>query len=313
MANPIVLLCKLHAPTQKILEEQFEVHRLYEASDPDAMIAQLADKVEVAVTMSGIGIDVMLMQALPNIKLAANFGVGIDPISLPDCTANGVTVTNTPDVLTEDVADMALGLLLSSMRQINLGDHYVRSGQWKKDGPMPLTVTLQGKKVGVVGLGRIGRAIAKRCEAFNTSISYFGPRKKTDVSYTYHDDVVSLAQWADVVIAACPGGPETAGIVSADALKALGPDGVFVNIARGSVVDQDALVSLLQSGGLAGAGLDVFANEPDVPKALIDMPHVVLQPHQGSATHSTRMAMGQLVIDNVQAWFDKKPLITAMN
>lgn len=313
MANQQVLIVDpIHGPTQQALEDRFDCIRLYEADDHDALLSTLSDTLTVVVTHSGYGISPAQIRALPRLGLVANFGVGIDTIDVADCTAHDVRVSNTPDVLTEDVADMALALLLATVRQIPRGDQYVRTGQWLRKN-MWFTDTLQQRRVGIVGLGRIGRAIARRCEAFNTAVAYTGPNRKSDAPYEYHEDIIALAQWADVLIAACPGGPATAGLVSADALSALGERGVFVNIARGSVVDQNALVSLLQSGQLGGAGLDVFADEPNVPDALVAMEHVVLQPHQGSATVPTRMAMGQMVIDNVAAWFDQKPLISAVN
>lgn len=308
----VVLLSPQYEPTQEALESAHQCVRLWEQDDPKAALNAMADRIEVVVTHSGIGIDRATVEALPKLKLVANFGVGIDTIDLAACTEHGVTVCNTPDVLTEEVADMALGLMLASIRQIPQGDRYIREGHWHKDN-MALTQTVQGRRVGVVGMGRIGRAIAKRCEAFNTEIGYYGPRQKSDTSYQYFDDVTKLADWATVLIAACPGGPETVKIVSAQALKALGPEGVFVNIARGSVVDQDALVALLASGELASAGLDVFNDEPNVPQALIEMPQVVLQPHQGSASVTTRMAMGQLVVDNIAAYFARRPLVTPVN
>ena len=308
--DQVLLLSPLYEPTQKALESNHACIRIWEHADRDACLASVADNVRAVATHSGVGIDRATVQALPNLKIVANFGVGIDTIDLPACTEHGVTVCNTPDVLTEDVADMALGLMLASVRQIPQGDRYVREGQWKAKGDMHLTQTVQGRKVGMVGLGRIGRAIAKRCEAFNTEVAYFGPRKKDDAPYPYYADIAEMAAWADIMIAACPGGPKTLKVVSRAALEALGPDGVFVNIARGSVVDQDALVEFLQQGKLGGAGLDVFNDEPNVPAALIDMPHVVLQPHQGSASVRTRMAMGQLVVDNIGNFLSDKPLLT---
>ncbi len=309
-SSEVLLLSPLYAPTQQALESNHQCLRIWEQADRQAFLASIADRIEAVATHSGVGIDRATVEALPKLKIVANFGVGIDTTDLPACTEHGVTVCNTPDVLTEDVADMALGLLLAAVRQIPQGDRYIRDGLWREHGEMHLTQTLQGRKVGVVGMGRIGQAIARRCAAFNTEVAYFGPRRKAEVAYQYFDDVTALAQWANVIIAACPGGPATRKIVSAQALSALGPEGVFVNIARGSVVDQDALIELLDSRSLASAGLDVFNDEPNVPQALIDMPHVVLQPHQGSASTSTRRAMGQLVVDNLRAYFAGKPLLT---
>ncbi|HVL56486.1 MAG TPA: NAD(P)-dependent oxidoreductase, partial [Burkholderiaceae bacterium] len=208
----------------------------------------------------------------------------------------------------EDVADLAFALLIATVRRVALGDRFVRSGAWLK-GSMPLTDSLQQKRVGIVGMGRIGQAIARRCAAFNTDIAYYGPQRKP-LDWRYFDDLIELARWADVLVASLPGGQATAKRVSREVLEALGPDGYFVNIARGSVVDQGALVELLGQRRLAGAGLDVFNDEPNVPAALLTMDHVVLQPHQGSATFTTRQAMGQLVLDNVAAFVAQRPLPT---
>lgn len=310
MPAEVLLLSPLFAPTQQALETRHHCHRLWEAPDRSARLAELAH-VEIVVSQSGVGIDAATLDALPRLKLVANFGVGLDTYDLADCRRRGVTVTNTPDVLTDEVADMALALLLATVRRIPYGDRFVREGRWLK-GPMPLTQSMQGRRVGVVGLGRIGQAIARRCEAFNMELGYFGPRRKP-VDYPYFDDVVALGQWADIMIAACPGGPETHRVVSRAALAALGETGIFVNIARGSVVDQPALVELLQEGAIAGAGLDVFDDEPRVPQALMAMEQVVLQPHMGSASVRTRTAMGQLVVDNVQAYVEGRALLTPAN
>ena len=309
MPADVLVIAPLHAPTLEALERTYTCHRLWSAPDPQRLLAEIGPRVTIAVTNGGRGAEAALIDRLPALRLLACFGVGVDAIDLGHCRLRGVRVTNTPDVLTEDVADLALGLLLAAVRRIAAGDRFVRDGRWLAGG-MPLTASLQQRRVGVVGLGRIGRAIARRCEAFNTEIGYFGPRRKDDVAWPHFDDVVALARWADVLIAACPGGEQTRRIVSRAALEALGPDGVFVNIARGSVVDEAAMVELLAAGKLGGAGLDVFDDEPNVPLALRAMEQVVLQPHQGSATHATRDAMGRLVLDNVAAFVAGGPLLT---
>lgn len=309
MKVPVLLMCSLHAPTQQTLEASYEVHRYYEASDPKALLASLAGRCEIAVTSGGRGIEAAVMSQLPRLKLVSCFGVGVDAIDVGHARAHGIAVTNTPDVLTEDVADLALALLLGTLRQIPQGDRFIREGRWLKGG-MALTHSLQGRRVGVIGLGRIGAAIAKRCAAFNTEVAYFGPREKPASGYRWFNDLVTMAQWSDVLIAACPGGEATRGLVSREVLTALGAQGVFVNIARGSVVDQTAMLELLTAGKLGSAGLDVFEREPQVPAELIAMDQVVLHPHQGSATHSTRAAMGKLTLDNVAAYVAGKPLLT---
>jgi len=309
MSGPVLLLSALHEPTQRRLEERYQVHHLYKAADKAALLASLAGQCEVAVTTGGRGIDAATMGALPGLRLVACFGVGVDAIDLAYCRSHGIAVTNTPDVLTDDVADLAIALLLASLRQVVAGDRWVREGHWVSRGPMPINRGLAGLRVGIVGLGRIGAAIALRCNAFRAQIAYHGPNPKP-VDWPYYPELIELARWADVLIAASPGGEATRGLVSREVLEALGPDGHFINIARGSVVDQAALISLLSSGGLAGAGLDVFDNEPHVPAELIALPQVVLQPHQASATRGTRDAMGGLVLDNLDAWFAGKGLVT---
>ena len=309
MNSPILIMAPLYEPTLNELEATYTCHRYWTAADRAALMRELAGSCKVVVTNGGRGISGAEMAQLPQLELVSCFGVGVDAIDLGYAREHRIAVTNTPDVLTEDVADLALSLLLATVRRIPFGDRHVREGKWLK-GSMPLTNSLQRRQVGIVGLGRIGQAIAKRCAAFNTEIGYFGPRAKPGSGYRYFDDVVALAQWADVLVAACPGGAATQKIVSRAALKALGAQGVFINIARGSVVDQEALVEFLVDGTLGGAGLDVFNNEPNVPEALLGLDTVVLQPHQGSATHSTRAAMGQLAVSNVAAYAAGKPLLT---
>lgn len=310
MSKPIILLmAPIFAPKQKELEATYDCRRLFEAKDPAALMRELAPVCSIAVTSGGRGMRADEMALMPGLKLIACFGVGVDAIDVKRAHELGIAVTNTPDVLTEDVADMALALLLASMRGIVRGDRFVRDGSWLKGG-MGVTQSLQRKRVGVVGLGRIGRAIARRCEAFNCELGYMGPNRKADAPYEYFSDVVAMADWADVLIAACPGGAATHRLVSRQALAALGPEGTFVNIARGSVVDQAAMVELLASKALGAAGLDVFDDEPNVPAELIALDNVVLHPHQGSATHPTRTAMGQLVLDNVAAYLAGKALVT---
>jgi len=307
--EPVLLMAALHAPTQASLEASYEVHRFWCAEDPSALLTQLASSCRVVVTGGSRGLDAATMAALPRLQLVSSFGVGVDAIDLDHARRSGIVVTNTPDVLTEDVADLAMGLLLASIRRIPQADRFVRDGRWAK-AAFGLTASLQRRRVGIIGLGRIGLAIAQRCAAFNTEIRWYGPRPKPDCPFSRHGDPVELADWADVLIAACPGGIETRGIVSREVLQALGPQGVFVNIARGSVVDEAALVDLLSRGELGGAGLDVFDNEPRIDPRFFSMDNVVLHPHQGSATHSTRAAMGRLVLDNVAAWLAGQPVLT---
>ena len=309
MKPDVLLMGPMYPPTVESLEHAFTVHKVAQAADRDAFIASLADRITAAATTSSRGMDAATMARLPKLALISHFGVGVDSVDVAAANARGIKVTNTPDVLTEDVADLAIGLLLATVRRICAGERYVRAGKWLQ-GPFPLTDTVQGKTLGIVGLGRIGRAIARRAEAFNLKIAYQGPHRKDGVGYSYFADPVALAREVDFLVAACPGGESTRGLVSRAVLDALGPQGVFVNIARGSVVDEPALVAALAEGRLGGAGLDVFASEPRVPEALFAMDNVVLQPHVASATHPTRRAMGQLVVDNLVAFFAGKPLLT---
>ena len=310
MTRPVVLVMSpMYAPKQRELEASYDCRLHWESADPAALLAQLAQECEIVVTTGARGLTAAEMTSLPRLKLVACFGVGVDAIDVAHARAHGIAVTNTPDVLTEDVADMALALLLASLRRVVAGDRFVREGRWLAGG-LGVTQSLQRKRVGIVGLGRIGRAIARRREAFNCEIGYSGPSRKADAPYAYHADTLSLARWAEVLVAACPGGAATYRTVSREALAALGRDGTFVNISRGSVVDQPAMIDLLGSGGLGAAALDVFDDEPNVPAALLALDNVVLHPHQSSATHPTRTAMGQLVLDNVAAYLAGRALPT---
>ena len=312
MKPEVLLMGPMYAPTMQSLEEAFTVHHVSKAPDRDALLASVADRVTAAATTAFRGMDAATMAKLPKLKIVSHFGVGVDSVDIAAASARGVKVTNTPDVLTDDVADLTIGLLLATVRRICAGDRYVRAGKWAQ-GSFPLTDTIQGKTLGIVGMGRIGRAIARRAEAFNLKIAYQGPNRKADLAYPYFADPVALAKEVDFLVAACPGGEATRGLVSRAVIEALGPQGVFVNISRGSVADEPALIEALTDGRLGGAGLDVFATEPRIPEAFFTMENVVLQPHVGSATHPTRRAMGQLVVDNLAAFFAGKPLVTPYN
>lgn len=309
--NEVLLMCPLYPPTQRRLEETYQVHALWTAPDPQALLQRIAPTCRVVVTSGGRGIDGATLDKLPQVKLVSCFGVGVDAIDVAYCKSRGIAVTNTPDVLTDDVADLAVALMLASLRKVAEADRFVRAGKWLK-GSLPLATTVAGRKIGIVGMGRIGQAIADRCRAFKTEIGYFGPRRKP-VEGQYFADLVAMAAWADVLIAACPGGEATRGLVSGKVLEALGADGHFVNISRGSVVEEKALVRLLVDGKLGGAGLDVFEDEPRVPAELLTLDKVVLQPHQGSGTTQTRQAMGDLAVGNVDAFFAGKPLLTPLD
>lgn len=281
--------------------------------DPGAradFLAQHAEDVTVVVTSGRFGVDAALMAALPALGAVCNFGVGYDTTDIEEARERGVQVSNTPDVLNDCVADTALGLALDVLRGFAAADRFVRAGEWPAAGTFPLTRRLSGKRVGVLGLGRIGRAIAHRFEAFQCPISYHSRREVADVSYAYAASPVALAAPVDILVVATAGGAGTAGLVDREVLEALGPDGYLINISRGSVVDEGALVELLGSGGLAGAGLDVFAHEPQVPPALLGLDHVVLLPHLGSGTVETREAMEELTLENLRAFLDRGTLVT---
>ncbi|HET7730014.1 MAG TPA: 2-hydroxyacid dehydrogenase [Usitatibacter sp.] len=309
MKQPLLITGPMYPPTLAELEQAYDARRLWTAPDRDALVASMADKVTAVASSNSGGIDAATIDRLPKLRVIAHFGVGYDTVDVEAARARGIAVTNTPDVLTEEVADLAMALLLATVRRVPQGDRYVREGKWLK-GPMALTESLQGRTLGVIGMGRIGRAIARRAEAFNLRIAYQGPRRKAELAWPWFVDPVALAKESDLLMVACPGGEATRGLVSRAVIDALGPQGFLVNIARGSVVDEPALIEALQQGRIAGAGLDVFADEPRVPAELIALENVVLQPHVASATHPTRKAMGQLVIDNLAAHFSGKPLVT---
>jgi len=309
MKQDLIITGPMYPPTLAELEQTYNAHRLWSAPDKAALLASMADRITAVASSNSGGIDGATMAKLPKLKTIAHFGVGYDTVDVDAARARKIAVTNTPDVLTDEVADLAIGLMLAAVRRIPQGDKYVREGKWLK-GPMALTESVQGKTVGIVGMGRIGRAIAKRAGAFGVKLAYQGPNKKNDVPWTYYKDPVELAKNSDILIVACPGGEATRGLVSRAVIEAVGPKGTLVNIARGTVVDEPALLEALQTGKLGTAGIDVFADEPRVPEAFFALDNAVLQPHVASATHQTRKAMGQLVIDNLAAHFAGKPLVT---
>jgi hydroxypyruvate reductase len=308
MKTDIVLVVPIYAGAVQQLDRDYTVHRLWEAKHRSTFLAEVKDRVRAIVTGPG-RVDAELMAALPKTEIIATQSVGTDHIDLAAAKARGIPVTNTPDVLTDDVADLAMALVLAVARRVVVGDRFVRDRKWLQAN-LPLATKVGGATMGVVGLGRIGQAIAKRAEAFGMKVVYYGPRAKADVTHRYYSDLVAMARDVDYLVVSCPGGPGTRHLVNAEVLKALGTKGVVVNISRGSVIEEAALVEMLRDGKLGGAGLDVFADEPRVPEALLALENVVLQPHVGSATHATRGAMGQLVIDNLKAHFAGKPLLT---
>jgi lactate dehydrogenase-like 2-hydroxyacid dehydrogenase len=293
------------------LERAYTLHHLWQAGDDrERLLAEVAPRVRAIVTTGERGATAELIGRLPALEVVACFGVGTDAIDHAACRARAIPVTNTPDVLTEDVADMGLALMLAVLRRLVAGDRWVRDGRWARDGSMPLGTTPRGKRLGIVGLGRIGKALARRGELLGMTVAYHGRRRQEEVGYPYHATLADLARDSDVLALCTPGGAGTRAIVTAEVLAALGPAGVLVNIARGSVVDEPALVDALVNRTIAGAGLDVFVDEPRVPETLLGLDHVVLQPHAASATNETRDAMAKLVVDNLAAHFAGRPLLT---
>jgi lactate dehydrogenase-like 2-hydroxyacid dehydrogenase len=255
-----------------------------------------------------------LIDALPRLEIIANFGVGYDGVDTARAAAKGIMVTNPPDVLTEEVADTALGLLINAVRELPQAEKWLRAGRWLKEGAYPLTgATLRGRRAGIFGLGRIGKAIAQRLEALGMTVAYYNRNPVEGSTYAYYPSLVELAMTVDTLICVAPGGKGTEKAVNAEVLKALGPAGVFVNVGRGSSVDEDALAAALESGTIRAAGLDVFADEPNVPQRLLDAPNTCLLPHVGSASVHTRDAMADLQVDNLVSWFAEGKAITPVS
>ena len=263
----------------------------------------------IAVCGGHTRIDAPFVELFPRLQIVSSFGVGYDHIDAVTLAKRGIVVTHTPDVLTGEVADLALGLLIATVRQLPQVDRYLREGKWLQK-PYPLTATLRGRKVGILGLGRIGKAIARRLEACDLEVEYHGRKPQPDVKHRYHPTLLGLAQSCDVLMVVASGGAETHHLVGKDVLEALGPEGIVINVGRGTVIDEQALIAALRDRKILSAGLDVFEDEPRVPAELIAMDHVVLLPHVGSASVHTRNAMGQLVVDNLVSWFGGKGAVT---
>ena len=292
------------------LAETYDVHALWNEADPKAFLAARGGEFTALVTSARFGADAETIAALPALKVISSFGVGLDAIDLDAARARGIAVGYTPDVLNDCVADTAFALVMDVARRITESDRFVRRGDWKK-GPFPLATKVSGKKLGILGMGRIGRVIARRASGFDMEVRYHNRRELDDVDFVYADSLEALAEWADFLVIASAGGAETRGLVSREILDALGPQGYLVNISRGTVVDEAALVEALQHKRIAGAGLDVFEDEPNVPEALFALDNVVLLPHLASNTHETRAAMAQRVEDNLAAFLAGKPMVSA--
>lgn len=289
----------------------FTVHRLPDGGDRDAAIAAIADRVRgFAVTLSNVQIDAALMSRFPHLEIVSSFGVGYDHVEAQWAAAHGIVATNTPEVLDEEVADTALGLLLCTVREFPQAERYLRAGKWLEKG-YPLTrTTLRDRTVGIVGMGRIGKAIARRLEAFGVPIVYHSRNPRQDVRYRHYPKLLDMARDVDTLMVIVPGGAATQNMINAEVLEALGPNGILINMARGSVVDEPALIRALKDKKILSAGLDVYVNEPQVPSELIAMENIVLFPHLGSASVWTRNKMDQLVVDNLASWAAGKGPLT---
>lgn len=309
MKPEIVIVGPMYPACQARLEAEFTAHRLWEAADRGAFLRGVADRARGIAVYALHGCPAELIEALPKVEIVACMGIGVDRIALKCAEARGIRVTNTPDVVTPDTADTAMALMLAVERSIPQGDSFIRRGEWAT-GDFAFGRSLGKRRLGIVGLGRIGAAIAKRAAAFDMEIAYHGPRPKSDTPYRYVADLAELAEWAEILVAACPGGEATRNLIDGKIIAALGAQGTLINIARGSVVDEAALIAALQSGALGAAGLDVFAAEPNVPEALRALDNVVLSPHIGTQTHDARRAMGDLTVDNLHAHFAGRPLLS---
>lgn len=308
MKPDLISVAPLLAKQMGDLEQDFTIHKLPPAAERAAFLAKLQN-CRFMQTTGFHGTDAATIAALPKLEIIACMGVGVDAIDLAAARARKIAVTNTPDVLNDDVADLAIALMLMTARRLALSDRYVRDGRWQK-GSQPLASKVTGKRLGILGLGRIGKAIARRAAGFDMMISYHGRQRQPEAPYKFYADLVAMAADVDFLVVICPGGPATRNIVNRAVIDALGPKGILVNVARGTVVDEPALVDALKSGKLGGAGLDVFADEPNVPEALLGMDHVVLAPHVGSATTETRNAMADLVVANLRAHLRGEKLVT---
>ena len=305
----------IYGPSRPILEngfsDQFVLHAAETRHDLERLTPATSDKIRgIAVTYHTVPADKRALALFPNLEIVASFGVGYDHVDSTYAREHNIIVTNTPDVLTEEVADVALGLLIATVREFVKADRYLRSGLWTSQN-YPLSVgSLRDRNVGIVGMGRIGQAIARRLDGCRVPVVYHSRNPANAVSYTHYPDLIEMAKAVDTLIVIVPGGAGTAKMINADVMKALGPRGVIINVARGSVVDEPALIAALKSGTILAAGLDVFEKEPNVPDELRALQNVVLLPHIGSASVVTRNAMDQLVVDNLKAWFAGKPPLT---
>jgi lactate dehydrogenase-like 2-hydroxyacid dehydrogenase len=308
--KPEIILVEAMMPQiEAALDAAYVVHRAFKETDKQAFLARVGGDVRAVVTGGGAGMPSAWFEVLPKLGVIAINGVGTDAVDLVQAKARGVRVTTTPGVLTDDVADIGMGLILATLRKLALGDRFVRAGQWGKT-PFPLGSKVTGKRLGIFGMGQIGGAIARRAAAFDMPIAYSNRKPVEGSPHQYFASLAELAEWSEILVIAASASPATKGVVNRAIFDALGPQGVLINVGRGAIIDEPAMVEALQEGRIAGAGLDVFANEPNVPSELFALDNVVLLPHQASATLETRLGMGDLVLRNVQAYFAGQPVLT---
>ena len=309
--HSVLIANEFHPETIQKLDEKFQTYHLWELSSPEKkrLIQEFQGKCEAIASASWV-VDEIIYE-LDSLKIIACFGVGVDGVNFEVTRSRNIRVSNTPDVLNDAVADIAISLVLATSRNIINADRFVREKKWSQ-GPLPFGMGLAGKTLGIVGCGRIGEEIANRAITFGLKVAYHN-RSPKDLPYSYHSSIAHLAEASDILLCILPGGEGTKNAINADILKKLGPTGIFINVGRGSSVDEVALASALHAGGIFAAGLDVYADEPNVPEELLELDNVVLLPHIGSATVETRRAMGQLVIDNLDAYFSGRPLITEVS
>jgi lactate dehydrogenase-like 2-hydroxyacid dehydrogenase len=308
MDKNLLIMTEMPQYFVSLADKNFNTFKLWTKENEDQYLSEIKTEVDAIAVMGGYKITPELMKGMPNLKIIACYGVGYDAIDINCAKSLGIKVTNTPEVLNDEVADTAIALMLCVYKKIVAADNFARNNSWAK-GEFPLTKKFTGTKLGIVGMGRIGKAIAKRAEAFDCEISYHS-RNKKDVKYKYYSDLNALAKDVDTLCVITPGGKETEKLINKEILSSLGKNGVLVNVARGSVIDQDELIHFLENNLILAAGLDVYINEPNIPSELINLENTVLLPHIASGTVETRNAMGQLVFDNIENYFQNKPLIS---
>ena len=308
MDKNLLIMTEMPQYFVSLADKNFNTFKLWTKENEDHYLSEIKTEVDAIAVMGGYKITPELMKGMPNLKIIACYGVGYDAIDINCAKSLGIKVTNTPEVLNDEVADTAIALMLCVYKKIVAADNFARNNSWAK-GEFPLTKKFTGTKLGIVGMGRIGKAIAKRAEAFDCEISYHS-RNKKDVKYKYYSDLNALAKDVDTLCVITPGGKETEKLINKEILSSLGKNGVLVNVARGSVIDQDELIHFLENNLILAAGLDVYINEPNIPSELINLENTILLPHIASGTVETRNAMGQLVFDNIENYFQNKPLIS---